>query len=414
MILFWLSSALLALAALAVLLRPLLARRGEGGVSRDALNAAVYRDQVRELAADLGAQTLAQADYKLARRELERRMLEDVKEHPSEGQRRAGRGVFVFSGIALPLLALGIYLATGNPGALDPAQPEAQGVGLPQIEAMVQRLSDRLAQNPEDVEGWKMLGKSYSVLRRFPEAVAAYSKAAIRAPRDPQLLADLADVLAVARGQSLKGEPEELVLRALQIDPKNLKALALAGSAAFERKNYRSAARYWERMLPLVAADSEDARTIQANVDEARALSGSKGAAKKDSTKKDSTKKDSAKKGVAGALQGIVNLSPKLAGKASPEDTLFIFARAAQGPPMPLAVLRKRVRDLPVAFSLDDSMAMSPAMKLSGHSRVIVGARISKSGNASPQPGDLQGLSAVVANNAIDIKITIDTELAAR
>jgi cytochrome c-type biogenesis protein CcmH len=393
MILFWGSSALLALVALAALLRPLLARRGRAGASRDALNVAVYRDQMRELDADLGADTLAQADYERAQRELERRLLDDVPERPPEAERRAGRGIFIFSAAALPLLALGIYLATGNPGALDPAQREAKGVGRLQIEAMVQKLSDRLEKNPEDIEGWKMLGKSYAVLGRLPEAVTAYSKAVMRAPRDPQLLADLADALAVARGGNMKGEPEELVLRALQLDPKNLKALALAGSAAFERNDFRAAARYWERMLPLVPADTEDARTIQANIDEARSRS----------------KSTSAAKGLAAkGVTGTVRLSPKLAEKVSPADTVFIFARAAEGPPMPLAVLRRRVRDLPLQFALDDSMAMAPQLRLSGFPRVIVGARVSKSGSATPQAGDVQGFSAPVANDASGVSVVLD------
>jgi cytochrome c-type biogenesis protein CcmH len=406
MIFFWLSSALLALAALGVLLRPLIARR-RGGVSRDVLNAAVYRDQMRELDADLAAGTLAKADHERSRHELERRLLEDVQGSGSANKRQiperpGGRGsLFIVSSIALPVLALGIYLATGNPRAVDPAQREAKGIGAAQIEAMVQKLSDRLEQNPEDVEGWKMLGRSYTVLGRFPEAVTAYSKAAMRAPRDPQLLADLAEVLAMARGEKLRGEPEELLLRALQLDPKNLKALALAGSAAFERNDFRGAARLWERMLPLVPADSEDARTIQAKVDEARAQVRNKGAAKQDPAKKDGAK----------VLRGVVTLSPKLAAQASPDDTVFIFARAAEGPPMPLAVLRKRVRDLPAKFSLDDSMAMAPGMKLSGFPRVVIGARVSKSGNATPQPGDLQGQSGVVANTAGDVSVLIDAEV---
>ena len=409
MIVFWVGSALLAVAALAVLLRPLYSRGRRRDVSGDSLNAAVYRDQVRELDADLAGGRLAQDDYARARAELERRLLDDVQDRPVKGMktrdaapdagRRSQRGLLIFSAVAVPLLAAGVYLATGNPRALDPAAREGQGAQMAQIEAMVQGLADRLAQNPEDAEGWKMLGKSYSVLGRFPEAVGAYSKAVVRSPRDPQLLADFADTLAMARGRRMKGEPEELVLRALQIDPNNLKALALAGTAAFERRDFRAAGRFWERMLPLVAADSEDARTIEANVAEARARSRNKGIARK----------DSGKKGPAGALQGIVSLSPGLSGKASPDDTVFIFARAAQGPPMPLAVLRKRVRDLPAAFSLDDSMAMTPATKLSAHSRVIVGARISKSGNAAPQPGDLQGLSAPVANTSKGVTIVIDT-----
>src|SRR4051812_9838642 len=145
---------------------------------------------------------------------------------------------------------------------------------------MVERLAARLNDNPEDVEGWKMLGRSLTVLGRFAEATNAYSKAAIRAPRDANLLADLADALAMARGQKMRGEPEELVQRALQIDAKNLKALALAGTAAYGRSDFAAATRYWQRMLALVPEDSEDARTIQGNIDEARSLSKSKPAAK--------------------------------------------------------------------------------------------------------------------------------------
>jgi cytochrome c-type biogenesis protein CcmH len=429
MILFWVLSAVLGVAALALALRPLLKLRsleGRSAASRDSLNLAVHRDQLRELDADRAAGKLAQADYDQARQELEKRLLEDVvgtapkvKMPGTPGSKGSGgRGGYrpaAIAGILLPVLAIGIYFAVGNPGAIGLADPHAGASVTPrQVEEMVERLAARLNENPEDVEGWKMLGKSLSVLGRFAEATNAYSKAAIRAPRDADLLADLADALAMARGQSMKGEPEELVLRALQIDAKNLKALALAGTAAYERGNFVSAARYWQRMLPLVPADSEDARTIQANIDEARSLSKSKPAAK-DATAKDTTAKDATAKGVAAAgVTGTVRLSPKLAAKVSPTDTVFIFARAAEGPPMPLAVLRKQVRDLPVKFMLDDGMAMTPAMKLSGFPRVIVGARISRSGNAIPQPGDLQGLSAVVASSATGVAIVIDTELPAK
>ena len=261
-----------------------------------------------------------------------------------------------------------------------------------QIEGMVERLAARLKENPEDVEGWKLLGRSYSALGRFPEAAEAYARAAARAPRDAQVLADLADVLAMANGQRLAGDPEKLVERALQIDPNNLKALALAGTAAFERGAFAVAAERWGRMLPLVPADSEDARVIRENVAQAKERAGATATAK---------------------LAGTVSLSPKLKGKAAPDDAVFIFARAAEGPRVPLAVLRKKVRDLPLSFSLDDSMAMAPGMNLSAFARVVVGARISKSGSATPQPGDLQGASAVVANDAADVKVVIDSVVGA-
>jgi cytochrome c-type biogenesis protein CcmH len=384
MTVFWLIAAALVLVPLALLLRPLLRRQAGGEVSRDAVNVSIYRDQLRELEADLAAGTLARADYDRARAELEARMLQDVAEPAAPRARAAGRKSLLAIGLAVPLVAAGVYLTVGNPGAL---QGDPGGVSVEQVEAMVAGLAARLRENPDDLEGWKMLGRSYAVLGRFAEAADAYAKAAVRAPRDAQLLADLADVLAMARGQNLQGEPEKLVLRALEIDPNNLKALALAGTAAFGRKEFGAAARYWERMLAHVPPDSEDARTIRENVDEARRLADS-GAA---------------------PLRGTVSLSPRLKDQAAPDDVVFVFARAADGPAAPLAVAKTRVRDLPYRFSLDDSMAMTPAMRLSAFPRVIVGARVSKSGTAAAQPGDLQGASAPVANNAASVEVVIDS-----
>jgi cytochrome c-type biogenesis protein CcmH len=380
---FWLSAAALTVGVLAWVLRPLLSRKASGPVLRQAANISIYRDQLRELEADLAAGTLAQADYERSRAELEARLLEDVREAEPVAARPGGRGAALIVGAALPLLALAVYFGVGDPATL--SRQVEHGATVQQLETMVGRLAARLRENPDDADGWKLLGRSYGALGRFGEAADAYAKAAERAPRDAQLLVDFADVLAMARGQRLAGEPEKLLQRALEIDPGNLKGLALAGTAAFERKDFGQAAAYWQRMLPLVPADSEDARTIQQNVEEARQLAG----------------------GMKG-LEGTVSLSPKLQGKAAPEDTVFVFARAAEGPPMPLAVARTRVRDLPYSFRLDDSMAMTPAMKLSAFPRVVVGARVSKSGNATPQPGDLQGASAPVANDAGEVRVVID------
>ncbi len=390
MILFWAIGGALAALALLLVLRPLFARRGGARVSRKSANIAIYRDQQRELDADLAAGKIAQADHARARTELESRLLEEVGAAEGAAPRRGGRGGAVLVGVAVPACALAIYLFIGTPGAIDPrAGPNA--VSAAQIEAMVERLAARLRENPEDADGWKMLGRSYAVLQRFPEAVDAYAKAAVRAPRDAQLLADFADALAMARGQSLQGEPEQLVRRALEIDPKNLKALALAGTVAFERKEFKAAADYWQRMLPLVPPDSEDARTVRENVEEARKLAGVSAVARPP------------------GLRGTVRISPQLKEKFAPGDTVFIYARAADGPAMPLAVLRRSAGELPVDFALDDSMAMAPGMALSAHPRIVVTARISRSGSAKPQPGDLQGASVPVANDASSVDVLIDT-----
>ena len=396
MTLFWLIGAALAVAVLAWLLRPLLSRSHAAVPSRSAANVSIYRDQLRELDADLAGGTLAREDYERARAELEARMLQDVAQPDVRPAAPAGRRAAWALGAAVPVLAAAVYFAVGSPGAIDrPPEPERHASAA-QVAAMVERLAARLRENPDDVDGWRLLGRSYSVMGRFGEAADAYAKAAARAPRDAQLLADFADVLAMARGRSLQGEPEKLALRALEIEPGNLKALALAGSAAFERKDYAAAAAQWERMLAYVAPDSEDARSIQQNIAQARSLAGEKLSSSKPLPSS------------AAALRGTVSLSPKLKDKASPDDTVFVFARAAQGPPMPLAVARVRVRDLPYRFALDDSMAMTPELKLSAFPKVVVTARISKGGIATAQPGDLQGASAPVANDAAAVNVVID------
>jgi cytochrome c-type biogenesis protein CcmH len=389
MILFWAIGGALAALALLLVLRPLLARRERGSVSRRAANIAIHRDQLRELDADLGAGKIAPADHERARSELESRMLEDADAAQHAAPRRGGRGVAVLVGLAVPACALAIYVLIGSPNAVD-SRADAHALSAGQIEDMVGRLAARLRENPEDADGWKMLGRSYAVLGRFPEAVDAYSKAAARAPRDAQLLADFADALAMARGQSLQGEPEQLIRRALEIDPQNLKALALAGTVAFDRKDFTAAADTWQRMLPLVPPDSEDARSVRGNVEEARKLAGAGPVAKHP------------------GLRGTVRISPKFKEKFAPGDTVFIYARAAEGPAMPLAVLRRSARELPVDFALDDSLAMAPGMAISAHPRVVISARVSRSGNAKPEPGDLQGASKPVPNDANGVEVVID------
>jgi cytochrome c-type biogenesis protein CcmH len=273
-----------------------------------------------------------------------------------------------------------------------------------QIAAMADKLAERLKAQPDDAEGWSMLARSYTVLGRNPEAVDAYKKALELHGDDASLLADYADALAVKNKRSLAGEPAALIARALKLEPDNLKALSLAGTDAFDRKDYAGAVKHWERILQVGPADNPLVEQVKASVAEARELG----------------KLPAAQASVAAAsslaqatgpatVGGQVTLAPALAKQADPGDTVFVFARAAEGGPMPLAVLRKQVKDLPLRFTLDDSLAMSPAAKLSTAAKVIVSARISKSGDAIPQHGDLSGQSAPVAVGASGLAIEINT-----
>ncbi|HUP93573.1 MAG TPA: c-type cytochrome biogenesis protein CcmI [Burkholderiales bacterium] len=411
MIAFWSAVALLSAAALFFVLRPLLTRRQRDGLARDRVNRDLYREQFRELDADLQSGTLTVEQYEAAKRELEARLLEDADvADPVKPVARPARITAVVLFLLLPVGAFGVYLLVGTPAALDP-QILAREAGTPridrqQLEAMVERLAKKLEQEPENPEGWVMLGRSYRYMERYADAARAYENAISRSPPDAGILADYADALAMAQGRQLAGKPETIIARALEIDPRNLKALALAGSVAFERKDFAGAVKYWERMLALVPPASDQARAIQSNVDEARSLGGlaQRGAP---------GVKDAAEPAAAAGakLSGTVQLAPELKSKVAPTDTVLIYARAAEGPRMPLAIAQKQARDLPISFTLDDSMAMQAGMTISRHEKIIVVARISKAISATPHPGDLQGVSAPVRNTASGVNVVINTEI---
>jgi cytochrome c-type biogenesis protein CcmH len=393
--------------AVAWVLVPLLRRRERASPDAGTANLGVLRDQRAELNADLARGTLTRERYEQATLELERRVLDEVEPGPPAGSAAppaASAWTAAILGATIPIAAIALYLVVGAPGALLAESPGASGpqheVTRDQLEAMVAKLAAHVAKNPDDVKGWALLARSYYVMARYPEAVRAYEQAVALVPRDADLLADYADALGMTQEQRLQGRPLELVQRALEIDPDHWKALALAGTAAFDRKDYGQAIAYWERMRRVVPADSQIGRSIEASIAEARELAGARPAAAAPKTAAP----------VPGAkVAGRVSLAPALAAKAAPSDTVFIFARAASGPPMPLAVLRKQVKDLPLEFALDDSMAMAPNLKLSGFAEVIVGARVSRSGNATPQSGDLQGVSRPVKVGAAGVAVVIDT-----
>jgi cytochrome c-type biogenesis protein CcmH len=324
------------------------------------------------------------------------------------------------SGLLLAGLAVGVvaiaaagYFWKGTPtpaqGEAEQAQmtsadgkPAPHSTNAEQIAGMTEKLSARLKEKPDDVEGWSMLARSYSVLGRHAEALKAYEKASNLRKDDPTLLADYADSLAVNNNSNLEGEPMKLVERALKLDPKNLKALYLAGTYSFNKKDYANAVKVWEKLAEVGPPGNVFVNQIEPAIAEARSLAGMPPAAKP----LDAAPQTAAAVG-GGTVSGTVTLSAALAKQAQPDDTVFVFARAAEGSRMPLAILRKQVKDLPISFTLNDSMAMSPATALSSQSKVIVGARVSKSGNAMPQPGDLSGQSAVVSVGASDLKIEI-------
>jgi cytochrome c-type biogenesis protein CcmH len=326
-------------------------------------------------------------------------------------------------GAATLVLAAAGYLWTGSPQlALAPvpasvatAASGAQGIGQAEIEAMVGTLQQRLQEQPDDAEGWLMLGRSFSVLGRHAEAVPAYRRSLALRPNDAALLSDLADALAMVNGRNLAGEPATLLEQALKLEPDNMKALSLAGSAAFDRSDYATAVKHWERVAALAAPDSPWLPRVRESIAEARARGGMPPAPATAAASAAPAAQPPAPQAAAATpgatIRGKVTLAAALQAKAAPEDTVFVFARPAEGPRMPLAIVRKQVKDLPFEFVLDDSTAMSPATRLSTQTRVVVNARVSKSGDAMPQPGDLSGQSAPLAldpkgNNGLQVEIS--------
>jgi cytochrome c-type biogenesis protein CcmH len=338
-------------------------------------------------------------------------MTEPLPEIPAP--RPSARLLAGLSACVLVIAVVG-YAWKGSPGlqpvpaaaAEEHADADEQAAQRQQIEAMVAKLAQRLKDKPEDANGWRMLGRSYSVLGRVDDALLAYEKAVALRPNDAMTLADYADSLAMKNGGNATPQSDAIVARALAAEPMNLKALALAGTSAFERADYATAVRFWEDMARGLPPDSPDAPRLAAGLAEAR----KRGGLVTPTTSATASSGAPATAGqtmLAGSVSGTVTLSPALLAKASPTDTVFVFARAAQGPRMPLAVLRAQVKDLPLSYQLDDSMAMAPNAKISGAAQVVVGARISKSGNAIPQPGDLAGESTPVAPGARGVAITI-------
>ena len=426
MTVFVLLAVVLIVAALFFIVPPLLARSDSRNVARNSVNAAVYRDQFRELEADLAAGTLSSENYEAARRELESRLLEDISTtDEAVTPAKKSKGAAVAAGVSVPLLAAVLYVLVGTPQALFPemiaAQDSAHALDQQQLAAMVEKLAERMKANPDDPEGWVMLARSYTVMERYQDAVKAYREAAERVPDNAQLLADYADALGMAQGRRLQGEPEKLIARALAIDPDNVKARALAGTVAFDRSDYAGAVMHWEHILKVAGPDSKLAERVRGSVQEAKQLLAQQGgkpppAASAPEAVATAPAAKMAKpapqaSGVPGAVSGVVQLAPELKSKVSPNDTLFVFARAAEGPRMPIAILRAQAKDLPLEFTLDDRAAMTAGSKLSDQKLVVVGARISRTGSATPQPGDVHGQSAPVAPGAKGVRIIV-SELA--
>ena len=285
MIVFWLICAAFILLALAFVLPPALDRSDDKEKDdqdqRKQANINVYRDQLSELESDLKNGVVSQEQYTQDHEEIERRLLEDTAgSRPKEKAVPVNaKGSLYILGVTLPVVAIAFYLIVGTPksitGEAESTRPTASASGertQEQIAANVDALAQRLKENPSDAAGWTLLARSYNNMERFGESAGAYAKATELNPKDADLWAEYAFVSAMASGRSLQGKPEELIAQALKVDPENAKALQLAGSAAFQAKDYKKAVGYWERVLKRVPPDSDVGQLMAERLNEARIL----------------------------------------------------------------------------------------------------------------------------------------------
>ena len=405
MTVFWAVAAALLLIAMLLVVLPVLRQRSD--VSEDPLRE-VYRDRLREIERDRAEGLLDEKRLNEARDELSEQLLIEhaavVAAASPTSSRGRGQWLNIVAALLIPLVAVATYGLVGNPTAINPPAQAKRDVSPSQVEALLGKLALHLEKNPTDLKGWSLLARSWSRFGRYAEANKAFASAVVLAPDDAQLWADYAENAALAAGQSFKGQPRELVTRALKLDPANQKALSLAGVAEFESGHYTQAVTYWEKLLRLLPANAPQAEAVRMALQRAQEAS----AGPTDTTQAASTPPRTSSASNS-ALSGTVRVASELANKANPNDTVFVFARAASGPRMPLAIQRVRFKDLPLRYKLDDSMAMAPNLKISAFPQVVVVARISRTGNAVAQAGDLEGSSKPVKPGAGDIDVRIDS-----
>ncbi|RCX32209.1 c-type cytochrome biogenesis protein CcmI [Thioalbus denitrificans] len=423
----WIVFAVLVLAALAIVVPPLLRRRGLSNVARDELNLAIHGERLTELKRLFDEAEMTRADYDQAVLELEQDLADDLAAGSDRAQStQAGRWAAVLVVVLVPLLSVGLYNRLGNADRLADFETSAEvgrttgQEGMPSIDKMVSTLEQKLRENPDQPEGWFLLGRSYLAMDRPAEAAEALRKANEMQPGNAQFMVTYAQALALSREGDFSGEPLELIRKVLDAEPENAQGLFLAGVANFQQGSFEQAILFWRKVLAMQPPESEDSQLLQTYIQRASTLLAQQGGQVPAMEPPVASAVPQAP--AAGAqtpeagsarLTVQVSLAPELADQVKPTDTVFVFAVAAQGPRMPLAIQRLTAAELPVTVELDDSMAMMPAMKLSSFPEVTVGARVSFSGDAIAKSGDFEGrvTPVTVAGAKEPIAVVIDTKV---
>lgn len=393
----------LLITAVAVLgmLRPLLRKPVNQSIERREQNILFAKQRLAELDEQLHNDTITEIDYQELRAEIEKNLADDLElsnddqAQPSDESPKSNKLIIVFISIFLPISGLASYWLIGTPSALQ-QQAEQVQFDPENIEAMIASVEARLAENPNDIQGWTILSRTYLALGRFAEARSGFLKLIELEGESANVLTSLADATALLAGGNMQGEPTSYIERALAIEPAHPQALWLAGLSAAQGANPERARLYWNKLLPLLEQTPQQQRELREIIQQTFDEELNVPAASNDSEKAEAR------------VDISISLAPDLADKVSADDVVFVFARAKQGPPAPLAVKRLSPADLPTRITLSDSDAMMPQLKLSLFDTVLVSARISKSGDPIASPGDLQSALVETSNSATTaIELTI-------
>lgn len=412
--LFWVAAATCVAVALAFILPPLLRRKEIAAkAARRDINIAVYRDQMKEMEADRANGMISEEQFQTGKVELETRLAEDAlaKEDRNMAPVASRRLGFTLAGV-LPVAAFGLYFLLGNPMSLvaiaeaqeNPAAAAA-AKGEHDIMKMIQKVEEKTKTDPNNLEAWVMLGKTYAAVGHWPEALHAYEKAMKLKADMPAVMTGYAEALAISNDRVLKGKPIELILQALEKDPDDMKGLELAGIYNFQEKNFGQAAYYMKHLYKLLPPESPYAQDILEAQKEATRLSRNATTGLDNLADVDAAKAEPAAAGAT--LHGVVDIAPALKAKVSAGDVVFLFARSAGGG-APVAAIRSTADKFPLEFELSDAMAMNPDNKLSNFKEVTLTARVSKSGQPMGAAGDLEGSIANVKVGSKGIKLVID------
>ncbi len=424
---FWSIVSAMTVFILGVLLRPLL-RRSSTASAEQEKTLSVYRQQFSELEQDRATGLLTNEQYQAARSELERRVLQetDATEVPTQSARAIMnlRIVALTLGMIIPAASGVLYWTLGNPAAMThPAVSSAASQGgageeaqmADSLNVLIEQLRKKLEQSPNDPVGWGLLARSYMAMERYADAVPIFEKATKLDPDNASLLADYADALGVHQGRKLDGKPETLIQKALKLDPHNVKALMLSGTIAYNRKDFARAAKEWEDAHTYLPSDDQgSSEQLKASIAEAKRRLGGGPSVNmliaNPPMEEAKSAKPAIQSGQSRAITGKVVLGPNFSGKASLPDTLFVFAKDVAGPPMPVSIVRASRKDLPFTFRLDDSTSPMPSRKLSDIETVVIVARLSKSGKAMAESGDLEGMSQPIKPGTANVTVVIDRE----